>query len=57
MISIKPPTTIKGLKSQAKKLKRETGCTHTAALELVARSIGFGSYREAKNALPEGGVK
>lgn len=44
-------TTLKGLKSRAKKLKRVEGITHTVALERIAREGGYGSYREAYRAL------
>ena len=33
------------LKREAKKLKKEIGVRHTDALDLVARSYGFSSYR------------
>lgn len=36
------PKTLVGLKRQAKKLKKETGCTHTDALEQIARKMGYG---------------
>lgn len=51
------PNTLKGLKREAKKLKRATGCKHANALEMVARSLGFASYHAAQKALPDGGAK
>ena len=54
---MRPPSTLAGLKRQAKKLSRETGCKHTDALERMARSIGFPTYLAAKTALEDGGAK
>ena len=48
------PTTIAGLKSQAKKLKKETGCQHTKALEMVARLHGWRTYAAAIHELKGG---
>lgn len=44
-------TTLKGLKSRAKSLKKAEDITHTEALERVAREGGYGSYRDAHRAL------
>lgn len=49
------PRTLKGLKSQATKLKKETGCKHAKALEMVARLHGWNTYYAAKREL-EGGA-
>lgn len=46
--------TLEGLKRQAKRLKRESGITHTEALERVAREAGYASFRAARSALGEG---
>ena len=48
-----PPSTIKGLKRRAIKIKRERGIRHTEALEVVARSMGYTSYKSALNGLGE----
>lgn len=48
------PRTLKGLKSQAKKLKKETGCQHAKALEMVARLHGWSSYWVARRDLGDG---
>ena len=45
------PRSLKGLKRRAKVLKRERGITHTAALELVAREMGYPNYRTALKVL------
>lgn len=45
------PQTIKGLKRQATKLKKARGIRQTEALEIVALSMGYGSYKSALNAL------
>ena len=45
------PKTIKGLKRQATKLKKARGIRQTEALDIVAKSMGYGSYRSALNAL------
>ena len=48
------PTTITGIKSLAKKLKKIDGISHSQALEEAARSAGFVTYREALTQLGEG---
>jgi hypothetical protein len=45
--------TLHGLKRAAVKLKREKGCSHSQALELVAREAGFASYHDAHLRLGE----
>jgi len=42
------PTTLEGLKRQAVQLRKQSGCKHMAALEMVARSMGFRTYAAAK---------
>ena len=42
------PTTLEGLKSRAKRMKRETGCKHISALDAVAREMGFAHYSAAQ---------
>lgn len=42
------PRTLEGLKSQAVRLRKETGCKHTKALEMVARIHGWNTYAGAK---------
>lgn len=42
------PTTLEGLKRQAVQLRKQSGCRHMAALEMVARSMGFRTYAAAK---------
>jgi hypothetical protein len=51
------PTTLAGLKRQAKKLSRDTGCKHVHALDRIARSMGFPTYKAAQAALSDGGVR
>lgn len=54
MTDLKAPTTLRGLKSQAKQLKKANpGMLHTHALEVIARSAGFRTYAAAKAVLPE----
>lgn len=50
------PTTIAGLKRQAKKLKKEAGCTHSQALDQIARQMGYAHYNQALRHLAEGGA-
>lgn len=45
------PQTIRGLKRQATKLKKARGIRQTEALDIVAKSMGYDSYRSALNAL------
>lgn len=42
--------TLEGLKRAAVKLKRETGISHNAALERIARDAGFADYHNAVQA-------
>lgn len=42
--------TLEGLKRAAVKLKRETGISHNAALERIARDAGFADYHNALQA-------
>lgn len=42
-----PPETIKGLKRRATKIKKERGIRHTEALDIVAQSMGYPSYKSA----------
>lgn len=44
-------TTLKGLKSRAKKLKKEKAIPHGQALEIVARLGGYQSYQHAYKSL------
>lgn len=39
--------TIHGLKQRAKKLKKELGIKHAAALDAAAKESGFEDYRDA----------
>ena len=57
MTAVSPPlySTIAGLKSRAKQFKKETGCTHTQALNHLARLGGYKNYTDARHAL-EGGA-
>lgn len=43
------PKTLEGFKSHAKRLKRESGISHTDALEKKAREFGFKNYRAARD--------
>lgn len=47
------PTTIQGIKSLAKRLKKDRGITHSEALNAAAVQAGFGNYRHAQNELGE----
>lgn len=42
-----PPKTIKGLKRRATKIKKARGIRHAEALEIVAQSMGYSSYKTA----------
>lgn len=44
---VRPPQTIKGLKRQATKIKKARGIRHAEALEIVAQSMGYSSYKTA----------
>jgi hypothetical protein len=46
--------TIEGLKRRAKRLKKETGCTHTQALDEMARKGGYQNFTDARRALGGG---
>lgn len=43
--------TLEGLKRRAKRLKRETGCSHAAALDQMARLGGYDNFAHARRAL------
>ena len=45
------PLSLERLKELARKRKRETGTTHTLALEQVAQEAGFESWKAAHSAL------
>lgn len=45
------PTTLEGLKTLAKRIKRERGIQHAAALEVAAKQAGYTSFHEARAAL------
>lgn len=45
------PQTIKGLKRQATKIKKARGIRHSEALDIVAQSMGYGSYKSELNDL------
>ncbi len=42
------PTTMRGLKRLAKKIKKDIGCAHHTALEDAAKAAGFHSYQAAR---------
>ena len=44
-------TTLDGLKSRAKKLKKLTGIKHQEALDLVARDGGYKHFADARQKL------
>lgn len=44
-------TTLEGLKSRAKRLKKASGCTHNEALNEMARQGGYQNFSEARRAL------
>lgn len=48
-----PPSTLDGIKRLAKKLKKEFGITHKAALEKAAGIAGYQTYEAARLALQE----
>jgi hypothetical protein len=48
-------TTLEGLKRRAKRLKKETGCTHGQALDLIAQQGGYQNYSDAKCAFDTAG--
>lgn len=50
------PKTLDGLKRQAWKLKKETGCRYCDALEQIARKMGYAHYSQARRHLAEGGA-
>jgi hypothetical protein len=45
------PTTLSGIKTLAKKLKRLTGLQHSHALEAASRQAGFRNWHSALAAL------
>lgn len=45
------PSTLKGIKKLAKKIKRRDGIKHTDALEDAARAAGYTNYQAAFNEL------
>ena len=51
------PQTIKGLKRQATKIKKDRGIRHAAALEIVAQSMGYSSYKAALNELGDSALE
>ncbi len=46
-----PPSTLKGLKREAVRVKRRDGITHTQALNVVAQMMGYGGYAHARKEL------
>jgi hypothetical protein len=55
-MSMRTFATLKQLKRHAKKVKRETGISHSQALENTAKDAGFRDYRDAQKTLPTGGA-
>lgn len=53
----RPPQTIKGLKRQATKIKKARGIRHVEALEIVAQSMGYSSYKSALNDLGDSALE
>lgn len=51
----KLPTTLEGLKKLAKKIKRESGYTHTDCLEIAAKRMGYDCYTHARRELHDDG--
>lgn len=47
-------STLEGLKRRAKRLKKETGITHTEALEHMARKGGYDNFTHARRELGGG---
>ncbi|WP_342248626.1 hypothetical protein [Sphingomonas sp. OTU376] len=52
MILVPVPTTIRGLKKLAKRIKRENGIQHARALDAAARVAGCEDYAHALQELP-----
>lgn len=48
-------STLAGLKSRAKRLKKATGITHVQALEQMARKGGFENFAQARSILEQRG--
>lgn len=46
-----PPSTLKELKREATRTKRRDGITHTQALDVVARMMGYNGYAQARKEL------
>lgn len=49
------PSTMAGLKKAAKKIKRETGCSHTEALNRMAQRMGYSNFNHARKELGDDG--
>lgn len=49
-----PPSTLRGIRRKAKKLKREKNITHDEALHAVARECGFQDFHHARRSLERG---
>jgi len=47
------PTTLEGVKRLAKQIKKDTGVTHSAALEEAAKAAGYENYQAAIRGLGE----
>lgn len=45
--------TLEHVKRQAKQVKKDQGITHTQALEVVAKSLGFLNYAHCVNVLSD----
>lgn len=45
------PRTLDGLKRTAKRVKRDEDVTHTQALDIVARRMGYENYTHARKTL------
>ncbi len=57
MSTISPvPSSIGGIKSLARKIKKATGATHTAALDKAAQTAHFQNYAHAQRSLAHGGA-
>ena len=50
------PTTLAGVKSLAKQLKKAKSITHSDALELAAKAANCQNFSHAQRALPLGGI-
>lgn len=49
-----PPSTLRGIRRKAKKLKREKNISHDEALHAVARECGFQDFHHARRSLERG---